>query len=89
MRGTALSVGACNMNGFIFGVRMLKVLVKRKGGIKVGLIGHFANSLVHGELRVKIVERLLVVHRKIGVTKLCAMLAIFIESATISLLSLC
>ncbi len=63
MRSAALSVGACNMNGFIFGVRMLKVLVERNGVVKVGLIGHFANSLVHGELRVKIIERLLIVHR--------------------------
>lgn len=63
MRSTALSVGACNMNGFIFGVRMLKVLVERNGVVKVGLIGHFTNPLVHGELRIKIVECLLKVHR--------------------------
>lgn len=63
MRSAALSVGAGNMNGFIFGVWMLKVLVERNGVVKVSLIGHFANSLVHGELRVKIVERLLIVHR--------------------------
>jgi len=43
-------------------MRVVEVFVEGNGSVEISLVGHFANTLVHWQLREKIVERLLVVH---------------------------
>jgi hypothetical protein len=62
MRSATLAVGASNVYGSELAVWMGEMLIEGMGIIQISFVGCFTNSLVHGELRKKVLCCLLVVH---------------------------
>ncbi len=74
MAGGTFTVGAGNMNGFKFFMRVIQCGTKGNGIGKIRLKCRRANTAVHRKFRKKIVERLLVGHgdTKIGEFLVCS-----------------
>ncbi len=74
MTGGSFTVGAGNMNGFKFFMRVIQCGTKGNGIGKIRLKCRRANTAVHRKFRKKIVERLLVGHgdTKIGEFLVCS-----------------
>lgn len=62
MRATALAIGACDVNGTEFAMRMLEYAVEFVSGFESGFVGAFAYVLEHRCLIIKYFDSVIVIH---------------------------